>query len=242
MRSLSVIIPAFNEELYLPRTLECLAEAIAYLGDDTGHQIEVVLVDNASTDRTAQIAASFGARIVAAPEHNIGCVRNVGAGASSGDVLVFLDADTLIPKELLSRILEVMGDAACLGGAVDIDYRPARTLIRAYLRAWRIIGLTLKMAQGATQFCRREAFTALNGYDETLYMGEDVDFYWRLRQLAKSRGHRVRFLRELRVVPSCRRFDRWPILRTLVETNPFYIALFHRRQSAWRGWYDDVPR
>jgi glycosyltransferase involved in cell wall biosynthesis len=240
MRSLSVIIPAFNEDLYLPRTLECLDRAIAWLGDHG--QVEVVLVDNASTDGTAEIGASFGVRVVSTPDHNISRVRNVGAGASSGDVLVFLDADTLIPQELLSRIFEVMDDATCLGGAVDIDYRPERALIRAYLRAWRVIGLTLNMAQGATQFCRREAFVALNGYDETLYMGEDVDFYWRLRRLAKSRGQRVCFLRELRVVPSCRRFDRWPIWRTLIETNPFYAALFRRRRSAWRGWYEDVPR
>jgi hypothetical protein len=142
----------------------------------------------------------------------------------------------------LSRIIEVMDDPTCLGGAVDIAYRPARASIRAYLGLWRVIGLALGMAQGATQFCRGEAFTALNGYDETLYMGEDVDFYWRLRRLAKSRTEHVRFIRELRVVSSCRRFDQSSILRTLVETNPFYIALFRRRRSAWRGWYDDVPR
>jgi glycosyltransferase involved in cell wall biosynthesis len=240
MRPLSVIIPAFNEELYLPRTLECLDRAIAQLGDD--RQVEVLVVDNASTDRTAEIAASFGARVVSTPDHNISRVRNVGAGAASAELLVFLDADTLTPQELLSRIIEVMDDPTCLGGAVDIDYRPARVLVRAYLGLWHVIGLALKMAQGATQFCRREAFTALNGYDETLYMGEDVDFYWRLRRLAKSRRQHVRFVRELRVVSSCRRFDQSSILRTLVETNPFYIALFRRRQSAWRSWYDDVPR
>ncbi|HWB09124.1 MAG TPA: glycosyltransferase [Pirellulales bacterium] len=242
MPSLSVVIPAFNEELYLPRTLECVDQAVAYLGDQREHRVEVVVVDNASTDRTAEIAASFGTRIVSTPEHNIARVRNSGAAAAGGDLLVFLDADTLVPKQLLSRIVEVMHEPTCVGGAVDIDYRPARILIRAYLRLWRVVGLTLGMAQGATQFCRREAFTTLNGYDDTLYMGEDVDFYWRLRQLAKGRGQRVRFLRDVRVVPSCRRFDRWPILRTLVETNPFYITLFRRRQSAWHGWYHDVPR
>src|SRR5215469_7406934 len=185
MRTLSVIIPAFNEERYLPRTLSCLNQAINGLGEHADCHVEVVLVDNASTDRTAEIAASFGARIVSTPDHNIARVRNLGAGAASGELLVFLDADTLIPRELLSRILEVMDDATCLGGAVDIDYRPARALMRAYVGVWRAIGLALRMAQGATQFCRREAFAALNGYDDTLYMGEDCDFYWRLRRLAK---------------------------------------------------------
>ena len=58
----------------------------------------------------------------------------------------------------------------------------------------------------------------------------------------RSHGQHVRFITEVRVVPSCRRFDQWPLFRTLVQTNPVYIALFRRRPSAWRGWYGDVPR
>jgi glycosyltransferase involved in cell wall biosynthesis len=239
--TLSVIIPAFNEELYLPRTLRRLDRAIAYLGD-RGRHVEVVLVDNASTDRTAEIAASFGARIVCVPDHNIARVRNAGARAALSDLLVFVDADTLVSEAMLGRILEVMDDPDCLGGAVDIDYQPARAVIRIYLRIWRLIGLAFGMAQGAVQFCRREAFLLLDGYDESLYMGEDVDFYWRLRRLARSRVQHVCFIRDVRAVPSCRRFDQWPISRTLIETNPIYIAVFRKRASAWRGWYRDVPR
>jgi hypothetical protein len=157
-------------------------------------------------------------------------------------VLLFLDADTRIPELLLIRIVEEMEKPTCLGGAVDIKYRPTRPLIRAYLRLWRIIGISLRMAQGAAQFCLREAFDELNGYDETLYMGEDVDFYWRLRKLAKLREQEVCFIRDVRVVPSCRRFDQWPLSRIFVETNPFYISLFRKRKSTWRGWYNDIPR
>jgi hypothetical protein len=98
------------------------------------------------------------------------------------------------------------------------------------------------MAQGAAQSCRRDAFSALGGYHETLYMGEDVDFYWRLRELARARGPHVRFLRDVRVVPSPRRFDQWPTLRILIQTNPVYIYLFRRYQAPWRGRYSDAPR
>jgi glycosyltransferase involved in cell wall biosynthesis len=239
---LSVIIPAFNEERFLPQTLDHLRRAEEQLADRRGRQVEVIVVDNASTDRTTAIADAAGAKVVPVPEHNIGRVRNAGARAASGDPLVFLDADTLIPEPLLCRIAEAMDDPDCLGGAVDTDYRPARTSIRLYLRMWRLIGLLTGMAQGATQFCRRDAFAALGGYDERIYMGEDVDFYWRLRKLARARGRRVRFLKDIRVVPSCRRFDQWPLSRTLLQTNPLYITIFQRRRSAWRGWYSDVPR
>lgn len=239
---LSVIIPAFNEERYLPQTLAHLRRAIGHLGAEPGRGVEILVVDNASTDRTAEIAEASGAKVIHVPEHNIGRVRNAGAAAASGDVLVFLDADTTVPEDVLSRIVQAMEVPTCLGGAVDTDHRPARRLIRLYLRTWRMIGLLFGMAQGALQFCRREAFSALGGYDESIYMGEDVDFYWRLGKLAKARSQHIRILRDIRVVPSARRFDQWSTWRILVETNPFYITLFQRRRSAWGGWYRDVPR
>jgi glycosyltransferase involved in cell wall biosynthesis len=240
--TLSVIIPAFNEERFLPETLAHLRAAEREAAEEHGARVEIIVVDNASNDRTAEVAREWGATVVSVPEHNIARVRNAGALAAAGDVFVFVDADTLVPETVLSRIVLAMKDPDCLGGAVDTDYRPARRLIRVYLHLWRWIGILTGMAQGATQFCRRDAFSALNGYDERMYMGEDVDFYWRLGRLARSRGHRVRLLREIQVVPSCRRFDQWPLVRTLIQTNPLYVTFFCRRPSAWRGWYGNVPR
>jgi hypothetical protein len=94
------------------------------------------------------------------------------------------------------------------------------------------------MAQGATQFCLRDTFTALGGYDESLFMGEDVDFYARMRRHARHVGGSVRFIDDLKVMPSCRRFDRWALWRTLIWTNPLVIAPLRRARSMWRGWYD----
>jgi len=238
----SVIIPAFNEERYLPQTLERLHQAEEQLRAGPDRDVEIIVVDNASSDRTAEIALASGASVISIPEHNIARVRNAGANAASGDLLIFLDADTLIPATLLSRVVQVMEEPTCLGGAVDTDYQPARRIIKAYVLLWRLIDLSFGMAQGALQFCRRSAFASLGGYDETMYMGEDVDFYWRLSKLAKSGGQHVRYLKDVQVVPSCRRYDQWPTWRTLIKTNPLYCTLFCRRQSAWRGWYSDVPR
>jgi hypothetical protein len=157
-------------------------------------------------------------------------------------VLFFLDADTLVPPCLLARIAEVMSDPLCEGGAVDIDDRPSRTVIRLYLRAWYLLGRLTGMAGGAAQFCRREAFLALGGYDESIYMGEDVDFYWRLSRTARRGQRKVYHIRDVRVVTSPRRWERWPAWRTLLWTNPALIALLRRRKGAWRGWYEDIPR
>jgi glycosyltransferase involved in cell wall biosynthesis len=239
---LSVIIPAFNDERFLPQTLDHLRQAAEHVGVVSKQDVETIVVDNASSDRTAEVAVASGTKVISAPEHNIGRVRNSGASAASGDLLVFLDADTLVPRSLLSRILQVMEEPSCLGGAADTDYQPVRPLIRIYLLMWRLIGLWFGMAQGALQFCRRDAFSALRGYDESMYMGEDVDFYWRLSKFAKARGRHVRYLKDVRVVPSWRRFDQWPLLRILIQTNPFYAAIFCRHRAAWRGWYSNVPR
>jgi hypothetical protein len=98
------------------------------------------------------------------------------------------------------------------------------------------------MAQGAAQFCRRSAFDLLTGYDESYFMGEDVDFYWRLQRLSAKAGGHLSFLSDVRVVPSARRFDMTPTWRTLVWTNPVFIALFRKRYSAWAAWYGETRR
>lgn len=238
----SVVIPAFDEEAYLGATLASVGRAAARLSERAGVSAEVFVVDNDSSDSTAAVAREFGAVVVRESRHNVARVRNTGARFAGGDVLVFVDADTVVPEELLWRVVEALAEPGCLGGAVDTDYRPAKLTSKIYLRFWRVVGRLLGMAQGATQFCRREAFDALGGYDETLYMGEDVDFYRRLKRLAKRRGGGVRFIEDVRVTPSTRRFDQWRLWRTLVWTNPLFILLFRRTRSAWRGWYERVPR
>jgi glycosyltransferase involved in cell wall biosynthesis len=236
--SISVIIPAFNEEFYLPDTLQAVENSASLLRSRHRVKTEVVVVDNSSVDATAKVARSLGARVITELEHNIARVRNCGAAAAQGEVLVFLDADTHMPEELLPRIHQAFAVPGCVGGAVDTQYRPKKWSIRAYLGLWRILGRAAGMAQGATQFCLRDTFTSLGGYDESLFMGEDVDFYSRLRRHARRVEGQVRFIDELKVVPSCRRFDQWALWRTLIWTNPLVIALLRRARFMWRGWYD----
>jgi glycosyltransferase involved in cell wall biosynthesis len=238
---ISIVVPAYNEALVLPQTLATLNRGAAALPSGA---VELIVVDNGSSDGTAEVAASHGAQAVPEPRgRGVGRARNAGAAASSGDVLMFVDADVVLPDVALLRVASAMADSACLGGAFDTDYRPSRRAMRSYLRFWRAVGLTFRMAQGACQFCSREAFDALGGYDERLWMGEDVEFWWRLRRLARRRGARVEYVRDVRAMPSCRRYDQWPVWRTLLLTNPAFVALFGRSRRAWRsGWYETPPR
>ena len=235
--NISIIIPAFNEVDYLPATLDSIQRASEHLRSRADVEVEVIVVDNNSTDDTAAIAEAMGATVVRETVQGIGRARNRGASVAQGDVLVFVDADVTVPVTLLEVVHEVMSDPDCIGGGVDVEYRPRRTVIRLYLRCWRQLARLTGMVQGATQFCRRSAFEAVGGYDENVWVGEDVDFLWSLKKLAKERGQRVHVVRSPRVLPSTRRFDKMPVWRVLLFTNPLFIALFRRWKSVWSDWY-----
>ena len=238
----TIIVPAFNEEAYLAPTLDSVRAAADHLCARSDAVVDVIVVDNDSEDETASVARNSGAMVVHEPVRNISRARNTGARHAAGDVLVFVDADVIVPRTLLHVIHATMSDSACVGGGVDVEYQPRRRLVRAYLRTWRVLGRLTEMVQGATQFCRKDIFEQVGGYDEKAWIGEDVNFYWALRRRAKQEHRTVRFLRSPRVQPSCRRFDKWPLWRILLWTNPLFIALFRRWKVVWTGWYSDAVR
>lgn len=236
---LSIIIPACNEEKYLPATLESVRQALR----PTGDVAELIVVDNDSTDTTAAIAREFGATVIPEQIHNISRVRNTGAKAASGEMLLFLDADTQMPPSLASRIVELANDPKCFGGAVVVDYtRFERRWVRFYAAAWKFWGKVFNMRGGAAQFCRREAFDAVGRYDETVYLGEDIEFYWALTKYAGQNGGRLEFIEDMSVTTSSRRFDKMSLFKTLVITHPFYIALYRKKAAAWKDWYENAVR
>jgi hypothetical protein len=100
----------------------------------------------------------------------------------------------------------------------------------------------LTCIDGLPPGCRRDIFAGLDGYDETPYTGEDVNFFWRLRAFARRRGLETCLIRDLQVVPSAGRFDRCPLWCMLLLTNPFPILILRRHGSPWAGWHDQAPR
>ncbi len=239
--TISVVTPAYNEEKYIGKTLEHLYESVHKLQVESS-SVEIIVVDNASSDETGDAARKSGAIVINEPIQCVARARNTGARAARGEILIFLDADTIVQEGFLKSIAQVMSDPGCAGGAVDVRYRSKSFLVSIYLRLWRVVGQVLRMAQGAAQFCRRDVFNALGGYDQSLYMGEDVDFYWRLGKIARSQGLKLCYLRETSVITSSRRFDQWPFWRTLVWTNPLFILVFRHRKEMWRGWYHNEIR
>jgi glycosyltransferase involved in cell wall biosynthesis len=110
MMKVSVIIPAYNEEQWLPRTLENINKALAAVACPS----EVIVVDNESQDRTGQVAEFFGAQVFREQEHNISRVRNAGATNASGNIFIFIDADTLVAETLFQKIITALADENAL--------------------------------------------------------------------------------------------------------------------------------
>ena len=236
---LSIIIPAYNEEKYLPATLERIVAALAAAGGDS----EIIVVDNESEDKTREIAGSSGAKVIRESVHNIGKVRNTGGKNAAGEILIFVDADTLVPAGLFRKIAEAMEDEKCFGGAVRVEYGEfARKWLKYYFMGWQFWENILNTKQGATQFCRRAAFQEIGGYNETIYMGEDVEFYWRLTKYAKQKQGSLFFIESPKVQTSARRFSQMSWWKILVLTHPFFMLPAAKSKRFWKDWYEKPVR
>lgn len=119
---ISVVVPAFNEEKLLPGTLRSIRAAAAAF-DALGWAWEIVVCDNNSTDRTAEVARAGGATVVFEPVNQIGRARNTGAAGASGDWLIFVDADSQPPPELFADVaVEIQRGKRVAGGStVKLD-------------------------------------------------------------------------------------------------------------------------
>jgi glycosyltransferase involved in cell wall biosynthesis len=234
---LSIIIPAYNEENYLPATLDAINAV-------KPKDVEVIVVDNASTDSTRHIAEARSATVITETDHNIGKVRNTGAESATGDVLVFIDADSIVRPGIFEKIIEATHNSKCVGGAAAVEYEPIRnrTLISWFVKLYPLLGNWMKMRGGALQYCRADVFRDLGGFDSTIYVGEDIDFGWRLDRLARDRGEHTTFIQQPKVLTSSRRWNRMGFIRLMFFTHPIVVLTAWRVRSFWKDWYENAIR
>jgi glycosyltransferase involved in cell wall biosynthesis len=176
---LSFIVPAYNEELELPSAIAGIRAA----AERANHQYEIIIVDDASTDATAQIAASAGARVVPINRRHIAAARNAGARVARGDILFFVDADTQIHPTHVVDAIAVL-NAGCSGGSARVV---AGGFIPLWARVFIKIFCTLYFANnlgaGAFLFTTRRNFDAAGGFDEELFVGEEIYLSQALKKL-----------------------------------------------------------
>lgn len=239
----SVVIPAWNEAAYLPPLLQSVDLARRrYPGGP--NRIEVIVADNGSTDETPEVARAAGCRVVTVLPRVIAAVRNGGAQAARGEVLVFIDADSRIHPETFAAIDRALATGVVIAGATGVTLdRWSLGIAITFATLLPMVWLT-GMDTGAV-FFRRADFEALGGYQERLRVAEDVDLLWRARALGRRRSPREGLirLRGVKGVTSTRKFDvhgDWHYFRLMPKTA--LDLLRGRENGALSYWYGEGVR
>jgi glycosyltransferase involved in cell wall biosynthesis len=176
---ISFIVPAHNEQAWIGRCVSAIRTAM----DSVGEPNEVLVVDDASTDSTATVAQQHGAHVILRVEHRqISATRNAGAREARGDILFFVDADTLMNAQVIQSALRSIRAGAVGGGCVPrFEGRIPLGWKLAYPFVMGIVRL-LRLAGGACQFCTRRVFAATGGFSEDHYAAEDALFVKALKR------------------------------------------------------------
>jgi glycosyltransferase involved in cell wall biosynthesis len=229
----SIIIPAFNEAAYLADTLTSVKNAQSIFAHRPG---EIIVVDNNSTDNTAQIAKTFGATVIFEPMNQISRARNSGAKAAKGKYLIFLDADTIISAELLGKTLELLDSGSVVGGGTLLDYSGTKLLrVKLLIWLWNFISRFRKLAAGLYLFCLRQAWEDVGGFDESVYVAEELLFSKQLKKWAKNYKMKFHIL-DMPVHTSLRKFY-WFSYKTIVLNLAFGFFVRGDKNKC-RLWYD----
>jgi len=227
---ITIIVPACNEEKYLERCLRSLK------GQDYNGEYEIIVVDNGSSDSTAQIASNLGAKVVLCPQRGVVYAREAGFRASCGEIIVQADADTTYPSDWLSRIVEHFSShPEAIAVAGDVRYvdsplwaKPLQFFRRLVnILSFHLLEKPASCLACSFAFCRRALMSA-GGYNTRLpFVGDEHDLLVRLSKIG-----RIIYDHHLVALTSSRRFRGrfWQYLfgdtfyRTLVEQILFKLT------------------
>lgn len=236
---ISVIVPAFNEEKLIADTLRSIRAAAASFAQ-LGWGTELVVCDNNSTDRTAELAREAGAKVVFEPVNQIGRARNSGAAGASGDWLIFIDADSQPSAELFSDVAVAIRTGRCLAGGSTVRLDGSYPVASLVTRGWNLLSRVKKWAAGSFIFCEAAAFRETGGFSHELFASEELDLFERLKSMARQRGKVITILHQHPLVTSARKmhlYTPWEHLRFLGKTVLLWGRPLKSREECLT-WYD----
>ena len=235
----SVIVPAHNEEKYIGKCLEAIQAAAQKVKPE---QVQTIVVANRCTDDTAEIAAEYGAEVVINEDKCISSIRNAGARAAKGEIIV---TDSIMSAGSLTEIREMLESGKYVGGGTRAKFERMSVGI-FFSAAYVALNLAPVMIRnkaalsGGMFWCCKMDFDAVGGFDESLVSLEDLDFAIRLNQLGKSRGQRFGTLKRSYIVTSSRKFDEfgdWYLIKNRRLTKRIFTG---RDREAADSFYYDV--
>ncbi len=231
---ISLIIPAHNEADFLP---DCLDAARA-AERKAGVPVEILVVLNRCTDATEAIARDHGCLIIREDARNLSKIRNAGAAAASGGILVTCDADSRMHPDTFSEILRLLGAGKNGGGGALV--LPERWSVGIIASGIAILPyLAFSGVSFGLFWCWKKDFDAIGGFDERYVSVEDIDFAQRLKKHNSLSGRSWGTLFRAPLITSCRKFDQfgdWYLFK-----NPSFVRRVFRgddQKAADHFWYD----
>jgi glycosyltransferase involved in cell wall biosynthesis len=236
---ISVVIPAFNEEKLIATTLGNINAARAAF-TALGWESELIVCDNNSTDRTAELSCAGGAKVVFESVNQISRARNRGAAAATGDWLIFVDADSYPSAELFAAVAGEIQKGDCLAGGCTVKLDGRYPVASCVTNGWNLLSRFMRWAAGSFLFCEAAAFRQLGGFSQELFASEEIDLSQRLKTLARQTGKRLVILHRTPLVTSARKmhlYTPWEHVRFLTKTVLLCGRTLKNRQECLT-WYD----
>lgn len=238
---ISLIIPAYNEEKFIDKCLESVERAKEHYGKPS--LIETIVVNNCSTDNTEKVALEYKAKVVLEEERRIASVRNKGVSVAKGDIVAFLDADSMITPNIFTLIDEAMSSGKYIGGGTDVKLeRNSLGIFCTYCITKFPFMYLLGIIVGVL-FTEKKTFKDLGGFDKSLYCAEDSLFAWNLRKHGKQKGKKFKVITDAYVITSARTFDKfgdWYYFKDGLKMLFFKGGLraFKDKDMVKKFWYD----
>ncbi|MCH5197089.1 MAG: glycosyltransferase [Oscillospiraceae bacterium] len=239
--SFTVVIPAHNEEKYIGKCLRSVISAAKYVAPDS---VEIIVVANRCTDKTAAIARHYGARVLSNDEKCIASIRNTGVKAANGEIVVTIDADSRMTKYSLVEIKSMLQSGSYVGGGTNprFDRMSVGIAFSSLYVAMNLLPTMIKSGgylSGAMFWFYKKDFELIGGFDESLVSLEDMDFAKRLKKLGVSRGQKYGTLKRSYIVTSSRKFDEfgdWYLIKNRKLTKRIFTG--KDRAAADQFYYD----
>lgn len=236
---LSIIIPAFNEERLIMHCLDSVAESLA-ANQKPGFTSEIIVVDNNSTDKTAELATQAGAKVVFEPINQIGRARNSGATVATGEWLLFVDADSLLNPGMVADILNMIESGQYVGCGSVMHMPDLPWWGKAAIQLWTIFSVVFHWASGALVVCRADAFREVGGFNQELFAADEIDLSQLLKKWGRKHGLKFTILTRHPLVTSPRKvqlYSGWEIVSQILR------VVFSPRRSLQDKkklpiWYD----